>query len=275
MCQRRVTACLGLATRRRYRAASDSRRTPSMDERLRVNGRIGSIVLFSGGDRPRTPPGIVLTGENGCAHQRHAGGRGDGTSASSARSIGARRRPRAHARQSIRYQKKCALIVAGNMPDPTAEPREVRGAHGRSAQRVHRANTRPAVRAVHQLPDAGIDGPTPAGWLALAKLFAYNWRTAPRVPDAGAFSGGPARRSIRGGTAFGRGFDVPGMHLRNVIITKLPFSVPDQPLAGGRSKRFGCAAAYPFRDYRSPRRSSNLKQGFGRLIRSSTDRAKW
>jgi ATP-dependent DNA helicase DinG len=71
---------------------------------------------------------------------------------------------------------------------------------------------------------------------------------------------------------FWQGVDVPGNALRLVIIDKLPFDVPSDPLIAARCERLQEQGIQPFMRYLVPSAALALKQGFGRLIRSRTDR---
>jgi ATP-dependent DNA helicase DinG len=79
------------------------------------------------------------------------------------------------------------------------------------------------------------------------------------------------RAVLFGTESFWQGVDVPGDALQNVIITKLPFSVPDHPLLEARLDQIKENGGMPFMDYQVPEAAIKLRQGFGRLIRSKSD----
>jgi len=77
---------------------------------------------------------------------------------------------------------------------------------------------------------------------------------------------------LLGTDSFWQGVDVPGESLSNVIIVKLPFSVPDHPLLQARLEKIRSEGGSPFFDYQLPEAILKFKQGFGRLIRTQTDK---
>ncbi|MBU1007326.1 MAG: DEAD/DEAH box helicase [Candidatus Omnitrophica bacterium] len=71
--------------------------------------------------------------------------------------------------------------------------------------------------------------------------------------------------------SFWQGIDVQGKALSNVIITKLPFSVPDHPVTEARTEAIEKRGGDAFLEYSLPEAVLKFKQGFGRLIRSKKD----
>ncbi len=76
---------------------------------------------------------------------------------------------------------------------------------------------------------------------------------------------------IFGLDSFWEGVDVKGDSLKCLIITKLPFEVPTEPVAAARVEMIRQSGRDPFNDYSLPKAILKFKQGFGRLIRSGTD----
>ncbi len=75
-----------------------------------------------------------------------------------------------------------------------------------------------------------------------------------------------------GTSSFWQGVDVQGEQLSCVIIDRLPFAVPSDPVVAARVKSIDAAGGNAFFDYQVPSAVITLKQGFGRLIRSLHDR---
>jgi ATP-dependent DNA helicase DinG len=74
-----------------------------------------------------------------------------------------------------------------------------------------------------------------------------------------------------GTDSFWQGVDVPGEALSNVIITRLPFAVPDHPLIEARVERIEARGGDSFMEFSLPEAILKFRQGFGRLIRTRTD----
>ena len=79
---------------------------------------------------------------------------------------------------------------------------------------------------------------------------------------------GDARSILLGTSSFWEGVDVPGDALSVLVVTRVPFAVPTDPVFSARAEAFDD----PFNDYAVPQAALRFKQGFGRLIRRKTDR---
>ncbi len=100
-------------------------------------------------------------------------------------------------------------------------------------------------------------------------LFVQGESARARLLDSFVLSG---RGVLLGVSSFWEGVDVPGDPLRGIILTKLPFKVPTEPLTAARIEAIERDGGSSFMEYVLPHAALRLKQGFGRLIRAATDR---
>ncbi|WP_165227790.1 ATP-dependent DNA helicase [Aquisphaera insulae] len=170
------------------------------------------------------------------------------------------------------YPTQAAIHLPSNLPDPSVQPAEFeRAAIPAIAHYLERTNGKAFVLFTsYKMLEAAARALTP--WLAERNIALFAQSDGmPRSKMVEAFKA-DVNSVIFGADSFWQGVDVPGEALSNVIIVRLPFSVPSHPLLEARLEDIRRRGGNPFVEYQIPEAAIKLKQGFGRLIRTKTDR---
>ena len=169
------------------------------------------------------------------------------------------------------YPEQALLVVPSDVPAPNENPRG------------HFLKVFEQLQALVSASDGGVFGlfTSHRDVREMAEL----WRASPlagrwpllvhgedsrdvllqRFRDAG-------RALLLGTATFWEGVDVPGDALRGLLIAKLPFRVPTEPVVAAQCEAIEARGGNAFAEFMLPHASLRLKQGFGRLVRTATDR---
>ncbi|MEL7338245.1 MAG: helicase C-terminal domain-containing protein, partial [Planctomycetota bacterium] len=168
------------------------------------------------------------------------------------------------------YEKQSKVVVVTDLPDPSREREAFEQALPAQIKRFVKHSGGRAFVLFTSYSLLKLCASRISRWLASEGLALYTQGgDQSRTQMVDAFKQNPG--VLFGTDSFWQGVDVPGQALSNVIITKLPFSVPDHPLLEARLDAIRKGGGNPFTEYQVPEAAIKFRQGVGRLIRTRTD----
>ena len=163
------------------------------------------------------------------------------------------------------FREQALLYVPGTMPDPRSD-----GFTERVADEVVALLGLSRGRALVSRPATARSASFAPVWWGGCPTRCSS-RATPRASGCSSSSGSDVDSVLLATSTFWQGVDIPGESLSLLVIDKLPFSAPGDPLHEARCERVEASGGDWFRDYALPTAMLQLRQGFGRLIRSHED----
>jgi ATP-dependent DNA helicase DinG len=179
--------------------------------------------------------------------------------------------PKLHLGSPFAFERQVTLHLVKGLPDPSSDSKAFEIAAIQSIPQLIRKTQGKAfvLFTSHQMMKAATSSLEP--WFRAENITLLSQSSGtPRDKLLKRFRS-DINRVLFGTDSFWQGVDVPGEALSSVIITRLPFDVPTQPLLEARLEEIARRGGHPFLDHQVPEAVLKFKQGVGRLIRSKSD----